>query len=382
MPFDGPVTTGPATRLGVQTRKTRKTREVPAMQIPLVPQPDTLQVSWGWFQVLLTVTFVIHVLMMNALFGGGVVVLLGSLRRHGAPAFAAGHTATKVPTLIALTVNAGVAPLLFLQVLYGHLFYTSSIVMATWWLAIIPLLIIGYYAAYLVVFRYDHAVRTLLALVVVLALLVVSFLFTNNNTLALTPERWTAWFARPEGTFLNLGEPTLWPRWLHMMIGAVAVGGLFVALLHDGKARRGDMAALAARDWALRFFTHGSLASMAAGLWWLMALPRDVMLRFMGGSPLASALLIAGIGAAVYAVVLGFQKKLRAATVLLVVTVLLMALIREVVRFGYLDGVFHPGELAVVPQLSPLVLFLIVFAVGLACVGYMLKLAAHSRKEG
>jgi hypothetical protein len=33
-----------------------------------------------------------------------------------------------IPTLIALAVNLGVPPLLFVQVLYGHLFYSSSVV--------------------------------------------------------------------------------------------------------------------------------------------------------------------------------------------------------------------------------------------------------------
>ncbi len=347
----------------------------------LIPTPDALPVGWGWFQVLLTVTFVLHVLMMNAMFGGAVVTLLGGLRRDGAAAPAARDAAGRVPTLVALTVNAGVAPLLFLQVLYGHLFYTSSIVMASWWFAIIPVLIIGYYAAYLVYFRYDSGLRPLFSLVAVLMLLFVSFMFANNNTLALTPDRWAVWFDDPGGVRLNLGEPQLWPRWLHMVIGAVAVGGLFVALLQDNRARRGQAGAAAARDWALRFFTHGTLAQMAVGVWWLMALRDDVMRQFMGGSPFASALLLLGLATGVYAVVLGFQKKIRAAAVLVVITVVIMALMREVVRFGYLDGVFHPRELAVEPQISPLILFLVVFAVGIGCVAYMLKLAARAGKE-
>jgi hypothetical protein len=78
---------------------------------------------------------------------------------------------------------------------------------------------------------------------------------------------------------------------------------------------------------------------------------------------------------------MGFQKKVRPAAVLVVVTVVIMALMREVVRFGYLDGVFHPRELAVQPQISPLILFLAVFAVGIGCVAYMLKLAARAGKE-
>lgn len=347
----------------------------------LVPRPDTLQVGWGWFQVLLTVTFVLHILLMNALFGGALVSLLGGLRRGGGGPVAARDTAGRVPTLVALTVNAGVAPLLFLQVLYGHLFYTSSVVMAGWWFAIIPLLIIAYYAAYAVAFRFESALRPVLAGGVILILAFIGFMFVSNNTMALVPAAWTRWFDRPDGALLNFGEPTLWARWLHMMIGAVAVGGLFVALVHDNKARGGDTEAAAARDWALPFFTHGSIAQMAVGLWWLMALPDDIMRQFMGGSPFASALLVAGIGLGVWAVVLGFQKKVRWAVGVLVATVLVMALMREVVRFGYLDGVFHPGELTVEPQFSPLILFLAVFVVGIGCVTYMLRLAARAGKE-
>lgn len=351
------------------------------MPTHLIPQPDALQVGWGWFQVLLTATFTAHILLMNAMFGGAVVVLLGAGRsRAGAPA--ARDMAGRVPTLVALAVNAGVAPLLFLQVLYGHLFYTSSILMARWWLAIIPLLIVGYYAAYAVYYRYETPLRPLWSALAVGLLLYVSFMFANNNTLALTPGRWAAGFQDPSGAWLNLGEPTLWPRWLHMMVGAVAVGGLFAALIQDARARRGIEGAAAARDWALRFFTHGSLIQMAVGLWWLMALRDDVMRRFMGGSPLAAALLLAGIAAGVWAVVLGFRGKVRSAAAWLVATVAVMAVMREIVRFGYLDGVFHPGDLAVVPQVSPLVLFLAVFAVGIGCVVYMLKLAFRAAEEG
>ena len=348
----------------------------------LIPRPDTLQVGWGWFQVLLTATFTVHILLMNAMFGGAVVTLLGAWRPGGAGAPAARDMAGRVPTLIALAVNAGVAPLLFLQVLYGHLFYTSSILMARWWLAIIPVLIVGYYAAYVVHFRYETPLRRVGSLLAVGLLLYVSFMFASNNTLALTPERWMAGFEDPSGAWLNLGEPTLWPRWLHMMVGAVAVGGLFAALIQDGRVRRGIFEAAAARDWALRFFTHGSLIQMAAGLWWLMALREDVMRLFMGGNPLASGLLVAGIGAGVWAVILGFQKKARPAAAWLVVTVAVMAIMRETVRFGYLDGVFHPGNLAVAPQVSPLILFLTVFAVGIGCVVYMLKLAFRAAEEG
>jgi hypothetical protein len=349
--------------------------------LELIPRPDALPVGWIWFQILLTTTWVIHILLMNALVGGAVVTLVGGLRKDGPGAVAARDAAGRVPTLVALTVNAGVAPLLFVQVLFGHLLYTSSIIMAGWWFAVIPLLIGGYYAVYAVALKYDGAARPLLSLLALLVLLFVAFMWTSNNTLAIAPERWPVYFDRPDGSFLNLAEPTVWPRWLHMIVGAVAVGGLFLALIQDRRVRAGDAAAAEARDWALRFFTHGSLAAMVVGLWWLLALPDPVMKLFMGGSIPASILLIVGIGVAVYAVVAGFLKKVRLAAALLVATVVVMAVLREIVRGGYLAGVFHPRDLAVDPQLSPLVLFLAVFVLGIGCVAYMLRLAARPAEE-
>ena len=53
---------------------------------------------------------------------------------------------------VAATVTLGVAPLLFVQELFGRVFFTSSILMAWFWLAIIALLIPAYYGVYLYAF--------------------------------------------------------------------------------------------------------------------------------------------------------------------------------------------------------------------------------------
>jgi hypothetical protein len=58
-----------------------------------------------------------------------------------------------------------------------------------------------------------------------------------------------------------------------------------------------------------------------------------------------------------------------------------MVLMRDLVRTGYLAPYFSLSELQVTPEYSPLIFFLVVFALGLALVGYMLKLVFASRKE-
>jgi hypothetical protein len=63
----------------------------------------------------------------------------------------------------------------------------------------------------------------------------------------------------------------------------------------------------------------------------------------------------------------------------LLATVVAMVLMRETVRFGYLAPNFSPADLEVVPQFSPLVVFLIALGLGGLGVWYMFKLAFRAK---
>ena len=118
----------------------------------IIPTADSIPVHWLWFQVLLIVTFFIHMILMNFLLGGSLLtvwdLLTGKLEKKASGS---------IPTLVALTVNFGVPPLLFVQVLYGHLFYSSSVMLAVPWILVIPVLILAYYGAYIFVKQTDKA---------------------------------------------------------------------------------------------------------------------------------------------------------------------------------------------------------------------------------
>ena len=90
------------------------------------------------------------------------------------------------------TITLGIAPLLFLQVLYGQFFYTSCILMAWPWLLVLVLLTIAYYGFYYVSHRGGRPGRQEPAgmLLSVILVFLIGFVFTNNLTLAQTPSRW------------------------------------------------------------------------------------------------------------------------------------------------------------------------------------------------
>jgi len=58
------------------------------------------------------------------------------------------------------------------------------------------------------------------------------------------------------------------------------------------------------------------------------------------------------------------------AVLLTLATVLFMVLVREFLRASYLRPWFSSAELTVQPDLSPFILFLLIFVAGLALVGW------------
>ncbi|HWR14213.1 MAG TPA: hypothetical protein VN577_05265 [Terriglobales bacterium] len=327
---------------------------------------------------LLLLTFFLHLLAMNMVVGGGLIALISRIRgRSNELAHILGtRLAAVLPVLLAGTITLGVAALLFVQVLYGQLFYTSSILLGVAWLSVILLLLIGYYGFY-----WSNLRQSMTGAVLgVLMVFTIGFIYVNNMTLMLTPERWADMYrANAAGLHLNIGEVSLIPRYLHMAISGIAFGGLLVVLL----ALRETEAKV--RDWMLRqgalWFTIPTVVNFGIGFWFLLAIPRDVRMLFMGQSPLASALLLIGFLLPVAAIVhlmlaLSGRKPARQAIAGIasaVLTVAVMIAMRDVVRTGYLNGVFNPHELAVVPQWSVIGIFLVLFVAGLATLFWMLR---------
>lgn len=341
---------------------------------PLIPAPDAIPVAWGYFQVLLMLTFPLHLLLMNTVLGSSAVSLYARLKGGETQVRLAHELAKILPFLIALTINFGVAPLLFLQVLYGHLLYTSSVLMAIYWLGVPLILIVAYYAVYLYDFSFTTLGRRGLFLIApALAIfLIIPFMFTNNMTLMLEPQQWAAYFGNPGGTVLNTGNPALWPRYLHFVIGGTAVGGLFVALFGRIKAKRDPLLGELAIRLGMNLFTALTLLQIMVGFWFLISLPLPVKLLFLGESWYHTALLAFGLLLALLALGAGFRRNVLLSAILLAPLGLIMVFIRDAVRTGYLKPFFDPALLRVMPQYSPLILFSVTLIAGIGVIVWML----------
>ena len=268
-----------------------------------------------WFvQFFKALGFTLHMVPMNLWYAGLLIALWLHVRggEHGRRF--AGRLLRQMPIIVAVGVNFGIVPLLFIQLAYYKVFYPATILMAWYWLGIIVLLIPAYYGVYAYAFglgdrpdfrgdrpnfrlsengtvplaaarKKDSANgktgmsswRKHAGWCAALFFVCIGFVFTNGLSLMEHVQRWPAiWNAHSTagaatGMALNVGDPTLWPRWL-LMFG-LALGTTAVWVLVDAVWLTRGSTDEAYQRWAWAFakklYTFGMLWAAAAGSWYV-----------------------------------------------------------------------------------------------------------------
>jgi hypothetical protein len=284
--------------------------------------------------------------------------------------------------------------------------------MAWFWLSIIGLLIPAYYGVYL----YAWALRgdkdsplpqagegpgvraagaranpqsippwkRLMGWLAAIFFVTIGFLFVNGMSLVDHVDRWLALWKATEvagavtGTALNIGDPTLWPRWL-LMFG-LALGTTAVWLVVDATWLTVD-ASDAYRQWAWNFakvlYTVSMLWTAAAGAWYVTTWSPELR----GAMLLFPTLILTGLTAVATGVpwvlimsdnLCDAKRATAAAMAAAQFGVLgINAISRQVVQNVNLKAFFDVSAQPTDVQWSPLVMFLVVFVLGLGVVAWM-----------
>ena len=216
----------------------------------------------------------------------------------------------------------------------------------------------------------------------VILVCIIGFVYSNNITLSQVPARWGAkYFANPSGWHLNLSEPTLIPRFLHFFISAVAVGGLLLVFVALANWKRDHEYARQLLQLGGKAFMYATMAQFLVGVWFLVSLPREMLMLFMGNNLVATALLLVGVFSASVAIFLMSyairKENIRVAAYfvpgLTAVVILTMCVMRDILRDAYLKPYYHPETFIVHTQWSVFPLFLALFIGGVVLWFVMLK---------
>lgn len=359
---------------------------------PVIPAPVPIPLpAPPWLiQLLQVFTFILHLVFMNLLVGGTIILAVSSYRGRSDARHRdlARRAVRALPPVVAFTITLGVAPLLFLQLLYGQLFYTSSVLMAWSWLAVILLLMLAYYGIYWFNLQQEELGPRSFWVMLVAALLLLHIMktFTQNMTFLERPQEfYWRFLAAPVGNYLGPHDPFVFARLSHFFFAALSIAGLGLAVLaYTWRAESPDFAAWA-RRYGLKWFQAATGIQFLSGLWFLFSQPEPIRLAFLGRDRLSTGLLVVAVALAVLAL-LAVRKSLAAATVAIAGTIALMAVIRHLVRLEHLRPYFDAHALPIQGQWTVFAIFAALLVAGLATVGWMLyqyfRPAASSAASG
>jgi hypothetical protein len=352
-----------------------------------------------WFLVLFKVLgFTLHTACMHVWFAGSIVAILLARSSNVHSQLLSARVLRRMPIVIAYGVNFGIVPLLFTQVAYYKVFYPATILMAWPWFSIFVLLTIAYYGTYLYAGGlHEEAGMTPLrhaaGWTAAILFLVIGFLFTNAFSLMVNVAAWPhLWLSSsvagaPMGTALNLGDPTLWPRWLMMFGIALTTTAAYIALDTGFFAAE---APAAYRQWArgiaLKLYGLGLFWFACAGSAYLATWPVGLREAAFSGWRTALMLLTALAPGLPWLVLMqhfraGENRAWTWAVGIAQFGVLaLNAVSRQVVQNLQLSPFVDVASEPVSLQWSPLLSFLALFVAGLAVIIWMLSRAAAGRQ--
>lgn len=289
-------------------------------------------------------TWALHIFAVHVMLGGGFVSLFGLMKRGNAhwqrlSAMLLDHA--KIAVSIAIVV--GVAPLLFVQVIYDPFWYVSNVLSARWAIGFILLLLIGYYALWLHYARTKkhgpNASPIWLSLSLAI-LLLVGFIMHVLSVQMLSPDLWMSWYA-PGGRIDASGSrihDALLPRWAFIIsLAAPVTGAWLVACRKYMSVRDGEdqgyleFVGAVGRKLAL----YGGVVSLILLAVWMASLPTKMAAFTLSPWTLSVAVTL------LLAVVATWKMPDATAyymPVLALVMNLAVGALREAYRYGVLHG--------------------------------------------
>ncbi len=343
----------------------------------------------AFYLTLYLVTFLIHALFMNYVLAGSSVLAVGAvLRRDTGPISAL--LRDWLPFMLSMAITAGVAPLLFIQILFREQFYTANLLLFHRWMSILPVLMIGFYLCYLLkskmVRDWPLIARVAVGCGPFLCFGFVGWSWVENHLLSVQSAE--TWQRQYEAGTLVFRSAELIPRLALWFVAAFPTLALLLGWqLHvTQKEDDGWERADAARRVAIMGLAGLVLMAIAAGIYvgLMEATSRDAVLGPIAAPYFVVWMIGATAQGAVWALTLKSgrlgTRSLAIATAGLTAAFFGMAVVREATRLGRLDleSLYAKHEQAT--RVGGFWLFLFFLVVNGAIIAYSVRLSLTARR--
>lgn len=340
---------------------------------------------------LYVLTLVAHVLFMNYVLAGVGYLAVTSIGRgrngNGLECVSIRSVLTDwMPFATSAAITAGVAPLLFVQILYKKNFYSANLLLFHRWMAILPVLIVGFYLLYLLkskwISRKSNVVLAAVSTFALACFAFTGFSWTENHLLSTDKGSWPGLY---ESGAMVYSHPQLLPRLGMWAVGAIPTMCALVAwqLLVAQRCGRAVETG-ATRRLAVIAIAGILLSGACGGLYW-MRMSESARQAVTG--PLSGPYLIAAIiGLAVQ--VVGWidqgrqanfcRRALSVISLGLLVTVTGMTVVREAIRLAAIDLEPLYAQHKEAADKGGLIVFFVFLIVNTVLIAWCLKLVSRT----
>jgi len=361
--------------------------------------PSELPTATGLYQTLYLVALALHGLAAGYVLSGTAYMLVHGIfgRRNPSPKPPGGLTVADVlwdwmPFAVGAAITAGVLPLILVQIFFNTNYYTANLLLFYRRLALVPVLLIGFYLVYLpksgIWSRVPRSVRVIGAAAAFLCFAYTAHSWAENHMLSVTPSVWPQMYAESRTTFFH---PSLIPRLAIVFFGSFSNMLLIVGwqIVSGGTVSRTEGVVSSAeraagvesdvRRSATIALVTLALALIAVGSWYALA---DPVAQSAFISWRALPFLVAALGGLVMqsAAWLRLRSRLSWNKGLLlfgsggaVITLLGTLAVRECIREASVDLAAEAGEHAAAARMGGWGVFLICLVVNAALITWCIR---------
>ncbi len=315
--------------------------------------PFHLESHLAFYLVVYVLTLVLHAIFMTYVLAGSLFLAWTAVFPGAAAIPRAQSPLAKIlrewmPFALSAAITAGVAPLLFVQIIYRQQFYTSNLLLGWRWMIVVPVLIVGFYLLYIVksklITTWSLPLRTALVAAVSGCFVFVAFCWTANHLLAIDHTRWAEVYST--GNIVAATGPLVL-RLMTWIIGAFPCMCAMAAWQLAYRIRQQETATSEYTDGIAtlaKVSIGGILVSAAFGIAYITTLAGDVRSELLSSTAAVWFMSLA-IGSVLQLNAWWQAKrclKLTPSTLLfvsggVVLSVTGTAFLREIVRFSHVD---------------------------------------------
>ncbi|MGC8697365.1 MAG: hypothetical protein ACP5Q0_02735 [Halothiobacillus sp.] len=239
------------------------------------------------FLVLGVLTWALHIAAVHILLGASGLTLTGALNKNPHWRRLADAMIGTAKIALSVAIVLGVAPLLFVQVVYDPFWYTSNVLSAWWVIGFIVFLIIGSLALF-IFYGLNHSMKSTAktrcpgSLIAAIAFfLLVGFIMHVLSLQMLSPEKWMQWYA-PNGIVdasgRTLHDYNFWRFGFFISLSVPVIGLWLIAYRRYLMGRDTEDAGYLAfiQSLSMKLIPVGGVISLALMAGWMFTLPANV----------------------------------------------------------------------------------------------------------